>query len=114
MARKAKKKNSVDPTPAADPGKKAKKKIAAPENEPMDVMSQCVVMCQEKRWREALMLCRQAAVADDDAEGEGEPYFPLAGVQTKIEFSLRRQMAASLIQAAKNMLAKEYLLDVGE
>ena len=81
----------------------------APANDPM---SQCVTLCQERRWREALILCRR--VTQDTAADKEGMQSALSGAEAKIEYSLRRQMAAALIHSAKEILAKEYLLDVGE
>ena len=109
MARKAK--NTTKNTQAA---KKAKrKKQASQADQPMDAMSRCAALCQEKRWREALMLCRRIC-EKADKEGNADSFVALSGAQAKIEFSLRRQMAATLMNEARQMLAKEYLLDVGE
>ncbi len=78
-----------------------------------DPMNQCVRLCQEQRWREALLLCRRVR-SEADSTGKNDLYNSLSGAQNKIEYSLRRQMATALVEAAKDVLAKEYLLDVGE
>ena len=80
---------------------------------PTDSMSQCVALCQEQRWREAVLLCRRMyrkAKGDGNAELAGS----LAAAMVKLEYSLRRQIAGALVDAAKDLLAKEFLLDVGE
>ena len=95
---------------------KKRKKNAAAESAaaaPADPMTQCVTLCQEKRWRDALLLCRRVR-AKAEQEGNDDLCLGLAGAQSKIEYSLRRQMAAAMIESAKELLAKEYLLDVGE
>ncbi len=78
-----------------------------------DPMSQCVALCQEQRWREALIIfmrmCDKAERENNQPMVEGL----MAGRQ-KVEYSLRRQMAAGLIHGARQLLAEEYLLDVGE
>ena len=79
----------------------------------MDPMSQCVALCQEQRWREALLLCRRMR-SKADAKQDANLYASLEGAQAKIEYSLRRQMAASVVHHARHLLAKEFLLDVGE
>jgi hypothetical protein len=117
MARKAKNKSTKDsavlPPPSSSKKTKKKKKASAVEEQPMDAMSRCVSLCQEQKWREALLLCKRIC-SKADAEGNAEMYASLAGAQAKIEYSLRRQMAGALVAAARDMLAKEYLLDVGE
>jgi hypothetical protein len=70
------------------------------------------MLCQENRWREALLLCRRI-MADTAPENE-DLRAGLGAASNKIEYSLRRQKAAALLIAAKQMLSKEYLLDVGE
>lgn len=119
MAKKAKKNAATAVAEAisesVQTGRKSKKRRAASvaEEQPMDAMSQCVAFCQEQRWREALLLCKRLC-EKAAKEGGADACVPFAGAQTKIEYSLRRQMAASLVVGAREMLAKEYLLDVGE
>lgn len=93
--------------------KAGKKKPEAKGNKSADAMNQCVLLCQEQKWREALLLCRRMH-AKAQKDGNPDLYVSLAGAQAKIEYSLRRQMAANLVKTAKEVLAKEYLLDVGE
>ena len=76
-------------------------------------MSRCVALCQELRWREATLLLRQMR-ARAERTGKAEVVQTLTGPSLKIEYSLRRQMAAGLADAARRLLNKEYLLDVGE
>ena len=76
-------------------------------------MSQCVALCQELRWREAVSLCRQVR-AKAKKNRNNDAYTSLSAALLKLEYSLRRQMAASLIVEAQDLLAKEFLLDVGE
>ncbi len=83
---------------------------AAPSD---DTMSQVVVLCQEQRWREAALLCRRARERAKK-DGRGPLAKALQGALGKIEYSLRRQMAAALVLKARHLLKKEYLLDVGE
>ncbi len=78
-----------------------------------DIMSQIALLCQENRWREAVLMGR-AALAEAEAEGKEEVSLPLSMALVKIEMSLRRQMASAFMSKAKEMLKKEYLLDVGE
>lgn len=112
MAKKAKKKSPPDTSVSVPASKKAKKKKAPAEDIPRDDLSRCIALCQEQRWREALLLSRQGA--REVADGNEDAFPGLGPAETKVEFSLRRQMASSLVVAAKKMLAKEYLLDVGE
>ena len=84
---------------------------AEAEKQPADAMSQCVLLCREQRWREALLLCRRMS-AKAQEEGNPDLYVSLGGAQAKIEYSLRRQMAASYLKSTRQMLVKEYLLDV--
>ena len=78
-----------------------------------DTMSRVALLCQEMCWREAVLLCRKA-VAQATADGKEDMAVSLSMALQKIERSLRRQMAASFLNAAKDMLQKEYLLDVGQ
>lgn len=101
---------------AAD--KKAKRKANKASKSPAisvedDIMSRVVELCQELRWRDAVLLCRkaQAKAAEENRE---ELAFSLSLALPKLEWSLRRQIAAVFIQEAKAMLKKEYLLDVGQ
>jgi hypothetical protein len=98
---------------AAD--KKAKRKAKASKSPASsgddDTMSRVVELCQELRWREAVLLCRTAQ-AKAAEEGREDLAFSLALALPKLEWSLRRQIAAAFIQEAKAMLKKEYLLDV--
>ena len=96
--------------------KKRSAKVAAQDGAavvPEDPMTQCVALCQELRWREALLLARkmQARAAKD---GRTDLPEALHSAFVKIEYSLRRQMGAALGAAVKHLLKKEYLLDVGE
>ena len=81
-----------------------------------DVMSQIAVMCQENRWREAVLTARQAlAEAENSLEDENSEFvLPLTMAVSKLEMSLKRQMAAAFLNKAEEMLKKEYLLNVGE
>jgi len=116
---KAKKKGpeSVPPSPAAETPAAGKAKSAgAGGSKPAagtDLLSQCVMLCQAQRWREAALLCRrvQNRAASD---GNDDLVQSLAGARTKIDFSLRRQMTAAAVNAVRQLLAKEFLLDVGE
>lgn len=85
----------------------AKRTVAAD-----DPMSQCVALCQEERWREALLLCRRMS-AKAESEGLADLYGSLTGAQQKIEYSLRRQMAVAAVTETSKLLRREYLLDVG-
>ena len=82
------------------------------DGEPDDAMTRCVALCQEGRWREAVLLCRQLR-EKAESDGRAEIALSLSGALHKIEYSLRRQMAAALVESARNLLKKEYLLDVG-
>ena len=100
----AKKSNNDTKTSAPSKGKTS-------ASTSMDTMSQCVTLCQEERWREAVVAYRKmlekAQKAGNDAMVTG-----MTGALLKIEYSLRRQMAASAVNAARELLNKEYLLDV--
>ena len=116
---KAKKKGpeKAPPSPAVDAPATGKTKTAgtggAKPAAGTDLLSQCVMLCQTQRWREAALLCRrvQNRAASD---GNDDLVQSLAGARTKIDFSLRRQMTAAAVHAVRQLLAKEFLLDVGE
>ncbi|NOY81320.1 MAG: hypothetical protein GXP31_09985 [Kiritimatiellaeota bacterium] len=76
-------------------------------------MSRCAMLCQEERWREALLLLRQV---QEKARKSGNLALrdSLEAARGKIEYSLRRQMAAALLKSAEELLRREFLLDVGE
>ena len=78
-----------------------------------DTMSRCALLCQEQRWREAAILGR-TAVQKALVEGKPELAAGIQGALRKIEYSLRRQMAAAFVVSVRDWLNKEYLLDVGE
>ena len=113
---KAKKKSTqaVTPPPAAETAGTGKTKPASTKPAAgIDLLSQCVLLCQTQRWREAALLCRRVqhrAVND----GNDDLVQSLAGARTKIDYSLRRQMTAAAVHAVRQLLAKEFLLDVGE
>ena len=78
-----------------------------------DTMSRVALLCQESRWREAVELCRtslEKAIAEDKEDLQ----MTLEMALPKLEYSLRRQMAAALVKQSGIMLQKEYHLDVGE
>jgi hypothetical protein len=84
------------------------------EDEPADdAMSQIARLCQENNWRQAVLTCR-AAIQECSREGKEDMVMPLTFALAKLEMSLRRQMASAFIANAREMLKKEYLLDVGE
>ncbi len=90
---------------------------SAPQaEEANDVMSRIAVLCQENRWREAVLTARQAlAEAENGEENENSEFvLPLTMAVSKLEMSLKRQMAAAFLNKAEEMLKKEYLLNVGE
>jgi len=78
-----------------------------------DTMSKVAMLCQESKWREAVILCR-AELEKAKAEGTEELCAPLEMILPKCEYSLRRQHAVAFIEEAKKLLKKEYLLNVGE
>ena len=90
-------------------GKSQKENVAEPE----DAMSRVAMFCQAGKWREADLLCRQT-IAKAEKEGNVDLATGIGMALGKIEYSLRRQMAAALIAKSKEFLKKEYLLDVGE
>ncbi len=110
---KAKSKNQVPAsTPKAAAPSQSAPNPAKPATAP-DLMSQCVLFCQSQRWREASQLMRRLqdrALAD----GNTELAASLEGARAKIDFSLRRQMAAAAVHKTQELLAKEFLLDVVE
>lgn len=77
------------------------------------IMSHCVALCQEERWREALHYSKTNREQAMEA-GHTDVAESLRMAEAKIEYSFRRQLATSLISSAHTLLAKEYLLDVGE
>jgi len=84
--------------------------LSSPSSDPMTA---CVELCQQNRWREALVICRETS-NNAKADGNTELISGLAAAAVKIEKNVRREMVGSVINAAREMLAKEYLLDVGE
>ncbi|MBT3287357.1 MAG: hypothetical protein HN849_13160 [Victivallales bacterium] len=90
-------------------GKSQKESVVQPE----DAMSRVAMLCQESKWREADLLCRQTS-ARAEKEGKADLAAGLKMALGKIEYSLRRQMAAALVAKSQEFLKKEYLLDVGE
>ena len=68
-----------------------------------DTMSRVALLCQENRWREAVLLCRQS-MAEAEEKGENDLVFTLQMALPKLEYSLRRQMAAALVNGMKNMM----------
>lgn len=97
--------------------KSAPKPASVPPPEPPvvveDPMTHCVTCCQEGRWREAAIAARQM-VQQAEAGGNAEFREGFEGAMQKIEYSLRRQMAAAVISSSKEFLKKECLLDVAE
>ncbi len=77
-----------------------------------DLLSQTVFFCQNQRWREAAVTCRRVLERARN-EGNVELQQSMTGALTKIEYSLRRQMVAAAVSATQDLLAKEFLLDVG-
>lgn len=80
---------------------------------PEDVMSRVALLCQDQRWREALALCFES-IKRAESEGREDAVAALNMASQKIEYSLRRQMAAAFIRNAQKLLHKEYLLDVSQ
>lgn len=102
---------AVAPAPAA--GKRRQNAGSPPPPPPgTDLLSQTVLLCQEQRWREAAQVCRRVV---ERARGDGNADLEqsMSAALTKIEYSLRRQMVAAAVEATRNLLAKEFLLDVG-
>jgi len=102
-AKKKAKKASSSPAPAI---------VAAPATPAApDLLSQTVLLCQAQRWREAAGICRRVL---DRARNDGnvELEQSLTGALSKIEYSLRRQMAAAAVAETRRLLAEEFLLDV--
>ncbi|MBR6470610.1 MAG: hypothetical protein IKS83_02325 [Victivallales bacterium] len=71
-----------------------------------DKMSAVIALCQEKRWREAMLACYSAMeyylVEDKPAMAE-----QIRLAMQKIDHSLRRQMILAFINEAQKMLNKE-------
>ena len=93
---------------AAD--KKAKRKANKASKSPAisvedDIMSRVVELCQELRWRDAVLLCRkaQAKAAEENRE---ELAFSLSLALPKLEWSLRRQIAAGVHSRSKSHVEK--------
>ncbi len=78
-----------------------------------DLMGQIVALCKECRWREALLLGREA-VRNAEAAGNPEMAMGLSGALEKIEKSMRRQMLAGLLEKSQELLKKEFFPDVCE
>ena len=78
-----------------------------------DPMTHCVTCCQEGRWREAALAARQMLQQAEEA-GHDEFREGFDGAMQKIDYSLRRQMAIAVVNASKEFLKKECLLDVAE
>lgn len=112
-AKKGATESPATPAPQASPRKKGPGTAGGDPTTPMDTMSQCVALCQEQRWREAVLLLRKLRHRAKQ-DGNAELFGSLGGAMIKIEYSLRRQMAAALVSAAGNLLGKEFLLDVGK
>ncbi|MBR4370774.1 MAG: hypothetical protein IKS92_06980 [Victivallales bacterium] len=72
------------------------------QTEQDDTMSRVALLCQENRWREAVLLCRQS-MAEAEEKGENDLVFTLQMALPKLEYSLRRQMVAALVNGMKNM-----------
>ena len=51
---------------------------------------------------EAVLLCKQS-LADAEEKGESDLVFTLQMALPKLEYSLRRQMVAALVNGMKNM-----------
>jgi len=87
------------------------------EAEPVDAgseaMSKIALLAQEGRWREAVVFGRRT-LEQAQQDGNEDSFLTLQVILPKFEMSLRRQMAAAFLDKAKEMLKKEYLLDVGE
>ena len=111
VGKKAKKRQAKAAARAAatKPRPQPANRDAAPQ--PEDAMSRCAILCQEQRWREASLLCRRMSRKAEE-DGKTELASSLEGALRKIEYSLRRQMAAAAIIAVREFLSKEYLLDV--
>ena len=67
-----------------------------------DTMSRVALLCQENRWREAVQLCRQSLEEAEEKE-DVDLVFTLKMALPKLEYSLRRQMVAALVNGMKNM-----------
>ena len=102
-------------TPVVAEKKKAKKQDSAPATSAAgtDLVSLMVLCCQEQRWRDAAVVCRRILEKAHN-DGNAELAQSMAGARAKIDYSLRRQMAAACVQSVQELLAKEFLLDVAE
>lgn len=114
---KAKAKPASEQAPPAEaaveaPKKKGKKGGDAASGGGTDLFSQCVLLCQKQQWREAALLGRRIR-ARALSEGNLELVTSIDVALAKIDYSLRRQMAAAAVRATAHLLAKEFLLDVG-
>jgi hypothetical protein len=78
-----------------------------------DLMSQIALLCQECRWREALLLGRRT-VREATEAGHADMAAGLSAALEKIEKSMRRQMVAGLVEMSQEMLKKEFFPDVCE
>jgi len=78
-----------------------------------EALSRIAMLCQENRWREAVLFCRET-LASAEADGNDDVAVTMSMALGKLEMSLRRQMAAAVLSKAQDLLAKEYGLDVGQ
>lgn len=78
-----------------------------------EALSKIAVLCQENRWREAVLFCRKTMAAAE-AEQNEDVALTMSMALGKLEMSLRRQMAAVFLSKAQELLVKEYGLDVGQ
>ncbi|NLG12775.1 MAG: hypothetical protein GX561_01040 [Lentisphaerae bacterium] len=80
-----------------------------------DTMSRIALLCQEDRWREAVVLCR-TCLAEALENDEADLALTLEMTLPKLEYSLRRQMCASFVVSVEQMMEKEKetLLDAGK
>lgn len=76
-----------------------------------DAMTRIAELCQEEKWRKAAVICLQEIKKQQDA-GTPENAIGVEMAFKKIDKSLRRRMVAAFINESKNLLKKEYLLDV--
>ena len=90
--------------------------LATQPEEDNDVMSSIALLCQENRWREAVLTARQALAEAENGENSENADFvvPLQMAVGKLEMSLKRQIAAAFLNKAEELLNKEYLQNVGE
>ena len=104
---RAKSRNNVQQPPQEE------EEEAVPSDPSSEALSRIAVLCQENRWREAVLFCRET-LATAEADGNDDVAVTMSMALGKLEMSLRRQIAAAVLSKAQDLLTKEYGLNVGQ